>query len=353
MTLHELAQTIGAALTIDGADPATVVVRGCAPIDTAGLDEVAFLVNPKYASQLQTSKAAAVIVGPDVKANGRALLVAADPYFAFRNAVIALHGYRKHPAPAPAPQLISPLAVVHPTAKIGAGTQIHPFAVVSENAIVGANCILYPHTFIGPGARLGDECIIYPSVTIYDYCVLGNRVILQAGCSIGQDGFGYATHKGAHHKIPQAGNVIIEDDVEMGANCAIDRATIGATTIGKGTKFSDGVTLGHGCHVGKHNLLVAQVGLAGSVETGDYVVMGGQVGVAGHLKIGNMVRIAAQAGVMTDISDKTDVGGAPAVPLTDAKRIVLYTHKLPDLVARLKTLEREFEKMKKAATPQA
>jgi UDP-3-O-[3-hydroxymyristoyl] glucosamine N-acyltransferase len=344
MTLRQLAETIGAKLQGgDGSDGDRVVSR-CAPIDEAGPDDVSFLVNPKYADGLKTSRAAAVIVGAEVETNGRAVLVAPDAYYAFRNAVVALHGFRRHPAVNAGP--ISPLAVVHPSAKIGAGTVVHPFAVVSEGAVVGSNCVLYPHTFIGPGVRIGDDCLLYPSVTVYDDCVIGNRVTLQAGCSIGQDGFGYATHKGAHHKIPQVGNVVIEDDVEMGAHCAIDRATVGSTVIGKGTKFSDLIAIGHGCHVGKHNLLVAQVGLAGSVDTGDYVVMGGQVGVAGHLKIGNMVRIAATAGVMHNLPDKGDYGGTPAQPLADAKRAVLYTQRLPDLFTRLKKLERELERMR-------
>jgi UDP-3-O-[3-hydroxymyristoyl] glucosamine N-acyltransferase len=340
MKLTELAEAIGAELRLPQGVDAEREVRGCAALDDAGPEEVSFLANPRYAAKVATTRAAAVIVGTGVDCEGRTLLRTADPYFAFRNAVVALHGFRTHPAGN------SSLAVIDPTASVGEGCTIHPFAVVSAQARVGKRCVLYPHTFIGPGAVVGDDCQLFPGVTVYDRCVLGNRVTLHAGTVIGQDGFGYATHKGAHHKIPQVGNAVVEDDVEMGANCSIDRATVGSTVIGKGTKFSDCVTIGHGCKVGQHNLYVALVGLAGSVETGDYVVMGGQVGVAGHLKIGHQAQIAATSGVMTDIPDKSQYGGTPAMPLNDAKRSHLSVQRIPDLIARVKQLEREVEKLR-------
>lgn len=348
LTLSQLADRIGAELRLAGDASGDQLVHRCLGLDDAGPDDVSFLANPRYAEQVATTRAAAVIVAREVNADGRTLLVADDPYFAFRNAVVALHGFREHPAPSPTDgELISPLAVISPTAKIGKGCQIHPYAVISDEVTLGENCVIYPHTFVGPRSTLGDDCLLYPGVVVYDDCLIGSRVTLHAGCSIGQDGFGYATHRGAHHKIPQVGNVIIEDDVELGANCAIDRATVGSTIIGTGTKFSDLVAIGHGTKVGKHNLLVALVGLAGSVETGDYVAMGGMVGVAGHLKIGNMVQIAATSGVMTDIPDNSQFGGTPAMPLTEAKRLHLHSLRLPDLLARVKKLERELEKLRK------
>ena len=339
--LRELSAEIGAELTGgDGADP---IIERCATLDEAGPADVAFLANQKYAGKLSTTRAAAIIVSPGVEAPGKRLLVAADPYFAFRNAVVALHGYRKHPRPAEGD--ISPHAFIDPTARLGEGTIVHPLAVIAAGVTIGARCVIYPHTYIGPQATVGDDCLLYPHVVIYDHCVLGHRVTLHAGCVIGQDGFGYATHRGAHHKIPQSGNVVIGDDVEMGAGCAIDRATLGSTVIGAGTKFSDLIAIGHGAKVGRHNLLVAQVGLAGSVETGDYVVMGGQVGVAGHLRIGHMVQIAATSGVMTDIEDGQKYGGTPAMPLNEAKRIHLHSTRLPDLMARIKKLERRLAEL--------
>jgi UDP-3-O-[3-hydroxymyristoyl] glucosamine N-acyltransferase len=276
MTLAELAERIGATLRPARADEASRRVVGCARLEEAGAEDVTFLANPRYNSQLATTRAAAVIVAPDVATEGRNLLVADDPYFAFRNAVVALHPPRRHPHVTDGPW--SPLAVIHRSAKVGPDTHVHPYAVISEGAEVGAGCELYPHVFIGPGAKVGDGCVLHPNVTVYDGCVLGNRVIVHAGCVIGQDGFGFATHGGLHHKIPQVGNVVIGDDVEMGANCTVDRATLGSTVIGEGSKFSDLVAVGHGAHIGRHNLLVALVGIAGSAETGDYVAMGGQAG---------------------------------------------------------------------------
>lgn len=344
MTLAELAERIGAELRSDDTDAASVSVTRCARIDEAGDGDVTFVANTKYADQLATTGAAAVIVAPDAASNGRTVLVADDPYYAFRNAVVALHGFREHPRFDASD--ISDLAVVSPEAELGEGTIVHPFAVISDRVKIGSRCIIYPGVFIGPDATIGDDCQLFPHVTVYDHSVLGDRVTLHAGTSIGQDGFGYATHQGAHHKIPQAGNAVIEDDVEMGANCCIDRATLGSTRIRKGSKFSDAVTIGHGTDVGEHNLFVAMVGLAGSVTTGKYVVIGGQTGVAGHLKIGNMAQLAASSGVMTDVPDGERYGGLPAGPLKDTFRVHAHAQKLPDLAARVKKLERELAKLR-------
>jgi UDP-3-O-[3-hydroxymyristoyl] glucosamine N-acyltransferase len=321
MLLSELAVAIGAELEGE----ASIEVGACASLESAEAGQVSFLANQRYASQLATTKASAVIVGAEVRRpeSGVALLRAKDPYFAFRNAVIALHGFRRHPHSG-----IHPLAFVDPTASIGRGTVIYPFA------------------YVGAGAKIGADCILYPNVTVYDGCVLGDRVTLHAGCSVGNDGFGYATHAlpgeaPAHHKIPQSGNAVLEDDVELGANCSIDRATIGSTVIGRGTKFSNNVVIGHGTKVGVHNLFVAQVGLAGSVTTGAYVLMGGQSGAAGHLKIGNQVRVAGQSGIMHDVEDKQVMMGTPAIPSVVARRVYNHFQNLDALVKRLKELEKK------------
>jgi len=342
LTLAELAEKIGAKL--QPASAASRVVTACATLADAGDDQISFLVNPRYASQLTATHAAAVIVGPRAAAiDDRTLLIADDPYFAFQQALAWLHGFRTHPSALPVPSETSGGASIHPSAKLGQNVVIHPFAVVCEQAVIGDRCILYPHVFLGPHARLGDDVQLFPSVTIYDHCTLGHRVTLHAGCSIGHDGFGYATHNGTHHKLPGTGNVVIGDDVEMGANCQVDRATLGSTTIGAGSKFSNNVTIGHGCKIGRHNLFVAQVGLAGSVTTGDYVVLGGQVGVAGHLVIGDRAQIAAKSGIMTDIPPDSQWGGQPAQPLADAKRTILAAQRVPNLLARIKKLERKLE----------
>ncbi len=334
MTIEQLSQRIGAAVRGDGSRSVT----GCAGLEEAGPRDVSFLANRKYTSRLAQTQAGAVILSPDdaqQAPSGCTLLVAADPYFAFREAVVALHGYRQHPEPG-----VSDLAVVDPAAQIGPGCCIQPLVYIAAGAVIGEGSVIYPHCYVGDGATIGKQCILYPNVTVYDGCVLGDRVVLHSGCVIGQDGFGYATHQGQHHKIPQIGNVVIEDDVEMGAGCAIDRATVGSTRIGKGTKFSDLVAIGHGTEVGPHNLLVAQVGLAGSVKTGQYVAFGGQAGVAGHLEIGDQAQIAAKAGVIDDLPAKGQYGGQPAMPMAQTKRSVLTLTRLPDLVQDFRQLQK-------------
>lgn len=351
VSLDQLAAKIGA--TLEG--PNGKVIVGCAPIDKAGPDEVTFLANPRYVRYLETTRAAAVIVGKSVQCpNGIARLVADDPYFAFRQAVIELHGFRKHPAVIDADERgISRHAVIHPTAKIGAGCAIHPNVVIEAGAVIGRNCVLYPGVYIGADATLGDDCVLFSNVVIYERCKLGNRVTLHANTTIGQDGFGYATHSGVHNKIPQTGIVVLGDDVEMGAGCAIERSAMGETRIGKGTKFADLISIGHGTTMGEHCLVVSLVGISGSVEVGNYVALGGQVGVTGHLRIGNMVQVAGKAAVVADVPDNSKIGGIPAVDIDKAKRNALAGLELYELAKRVKKLEKMLEKMREADSVQS
>lgn len=344
MSLEQLADRIDA--TVLG-DPA-VQITGCAPIDQAGPHDVTFVANAKYQKFLDTTRAAAVIV--DVEASCPAhisRLIADDPYFAFRNAVVALEGFREHPRPMGADTAgISAHAQVHPEATVGQGTIIHPFVVVEQGATIGQRCVLYPGAYVGRAAVLGDECVLYPNAVIYERCTLGDRVALHSNCVVGHDGFGYATHDGVHHKIPQTGRVVIEDDVELGAGCAIERAAMGETRIGKGTKFADLISIGHGTRIGSHCLLVSLVGVAGSVDVGNYVVLGGQVGVTGHLKIGDGVQAAGKTAIVQDVQPGKKVGGVPAVELDQAKRNALAGMDLYGLVQRVKQLEREIRQLK-------
>jgi UDP-3-O-[3-hydroxymyristoyl] glucosamine N-acyltransferase len=236
---------------------------------------------------------------------------------------VKLHGYRRHPH-----------------------RGIHPAAHVDPSASVGEGTVIYPGVYVGPRARVGRDCILYPNVVVYDDCVLGDRVVLHAGTSIGHDGFGFATAKGpdgvvAHHKIPQVGNVVVEDDVEMGANCAVDRATLGSTVIGRGTKFSNLISIGHGAKVGPHGLLVGLVGIAGSTKLGQYVTLGGQAGIAGHLEVGDRVTVAAQSGVINDVPEGATLMGAPAIPASRARRVYTVFTQLPELLERVKRLEQQ------------
>lgn len=339
LTLHDLAERIGARLEGEG----SIEVARCAPIQSAGPGDVAFVAHPGYLRHLATTRAAAVIVGENVACpTGVHRLVAADPYFAFRNALILLNGERRHPAPMDAPDGgdVSPRASVHPGAIIGDGARIHPHATVEAGASVGARTVLYPGAYVGPDARVGEDCVLFPNAVVYDRCVVGDRVTLHANTVIGQDGFGYATHGGVHHKIPQTGTVVIEDDVELGAGCAVERAAMGETRIGAGTKFADLISIGHGTTIGRHCLLVSLVGVSGSVTLGDYVVLGGQVGVAGHLAIGDGVQAAARTGIVDDVPTGAKVGGTPAVPIAVAKRNALAGMELAAMAKRLRRLER-------------
>jgi UDP-3-O-[3-hydroxymyristoyl] glucosamine N-acyltransferase len=351
MTLQELAQQIGVTLVGDG----SIEVDGCAPIQCAGPREITFLANQAYVRHLERTSAAGVLIDPRAHCPGHLnRLLADDPYFAFRNAMVLLHGHRRHPRPMDAPAgegpahraLVSPRASVHAGATIGPGCAIHPHAVVEAGAVLGSGVILYPGAYVGAEARIGDECVLFPGAVVYERCVLGRRVTLHANTVVGQDGFGYATHGGEHHKIPQAGVVVIEDDVELGAGCAIERAAMGETRIGRGTKFADLISIGHGTRIGRHCLLVSLVGISGSVEVGSGVVLGGQVGVTGHLTIGDGVQAAGKAAIVDDVPAGMKVGGVPAVELQRAKRNALAGMELAEMARRLKRLEREVEELK-------
>lgn len=338
---------------------ADLAIKGCAVLEEAGAGQISFVANTKYASHLKKTKASAVVVSEEHVALAQEAGIAAvfvpaddDPYFAFRQAMVLIDGFREQPAPG-----VHAMAVVHPEAKLGEDVSVGPFAVVEAGATVGDRTVLYSNTFVGKDATIGEDCLLYPGVAIYEDCVLGDRVTLHANTTIGQDGFGYATHLPTndessmagpiHHKIPTSGNAVIEDDVEMGANCSVDRATMGSTVIGKGTKFSNAVTIGHGAKIGEHNLYVAQVGIAGSTTTGSYVVMGGQVGVAGHLNIGDGVRFGAKSGVMRDVEPGDTQIGQPAQHHADFKRQAVALTRLPRLSMQFKAMKRQIKELER------
>ncbi|MBN1436714.1 MAG: UDP-3-O-(3-hydroxymyristoyl)glucosamine N-acyltransferase [Sedimentisphaerales bacterium] len=330
-TVQQLAEHVGGVVEGDSSQ----VITGAATLTDAEAGDVSFLANLKYEKQIAESKASVIVVGEDVEVTGRTLIRCRDPYYAFMQIVVLIHGHREH-----RPIGVSARASVAESATIGENVDIHDFTCISENVEIGAGTRIYPNCTVGPGTTIGKDCIIYPNVTIYDGCTIGDRVTIHSGTVVGQDGFGYATHGGVHHKIPQIGAVVIEDDVEIGANCAIDRGTLGDTVIGKGCKFSNLIAIGHNTKIGPHNLLVAQVGIAGSVETGKYCVFGGQVGVVGHIKIGDQVTIAAKSGVTNSVEDGETLAGSPAMPLTLAKRSLTLIKDLPDFRKKLRELDK-------------
>lgn len=334
-TLAELAKYVGGKVYGD----AEVKIRSAATLERAGEGDITFLVNRKYAKHLENTKASAIVVDREIKA-GTSLLIAEDPYYAFMQIVVLLHGHRKHSKTG-----ISVRASVSKTAVIGQNCDIGDFVTIGDNVRIGSGCVIYPGVFIGPETQIGNDCIIYANAVIYDRSVIGSRVIIQANAIIGEDGFGFATHKGVHHKIPHIGRTIIEDDVEIGAGCGIERGTLDDTVIGKGTKIGDLVAIGHGTRVGQHCLIVAQAGIAGSATLGHHCVLGGQVGVVGHIKVGDMVRIGAQAGVINDVPDGSVIVGAPAIEAGKARRAYSLIESLPEMRQSIRKLEKSFAKL--------
>ena len=335
-TLQEIADHVGGTVIGHG----NVTIESASTLDSAGPGQITFLSNPKYAPRVKETKAAAIMVAEEVETNA-VQIITEDPYYAFMQAVVLLHGHREHPQTA-----ISDKATVSESATIGDNCNIHPYAIIHDKAVIGKNCQIYSGVFVGPNVKLGDDCIIYPNAVIYDGCEVGDRVIVQSNASVGQDGFGFATHKGAHHKIPQIGIVVLEDDVEIGSNCVIERGTLDNTVIGKGSKIGDSVAIGHGTKIGPHCLLVPQAGVAGTAELGHHCVLGGQVGVVGHIKIGNMVKIGAQAGVIGNVPDGSTIVGSPAIDANKAKRAYALIETLPDMRKKLKVLDKEIKKLK-------
>jgi len=341
-TLGELAEYVDGRVY---GDP-NVVIRSASTLGRADEGDISFLANVKYEKYLRTTKASAVIVGKETSNTSVPLLIAEDPYYAFMQIMVLLHGHRKHRKVG-----ISARALISDSAKIGADCHIHDFATIAEDAKVGDGCIIYPGAYVGEDVQVGNDCVIYPNVTIYDGCRIGNRVIINANSAIGEDGFGYASHKGVHHKIPQIGIVIIEDDVEIGACCGIERGTLGDTVIGQGSKLGDLVAIGHGAKIGAHCLLVAQVGVAGSTTLGHHCVVGGQVGIVGHINVGNNVMIAAQAGVINNIPDGKVVLGAPAIEASQGKRAYSMIQYLPEMRQNIRNLQSEIERIASSFEP--
>src|SRR5436190_14560368 len=289
-------------------------IDSVAPLPSAMGGQLSFLSNRKYASRLATTEAGAILVPKNLEGADPRWIRVDDPYFAF--AKIMTRWFSRRPMPSG----ISSNAVVAPSAKLGGRVTLGPFTVIGEDVVIGNNVTIFQGVSIEAGSVVGDDCIIYPNVTIYDGTRIGRRCIIHAGVVLGSDGYGFALHEGRHHKIPQIGIVRIEDDVEIGAGTTIDRAALGETVIGEGTKIDNLVMIGHNVKVGKHCLLVSQVGIAGSTELGDYVFVAGQSGFSGHLKIGHRVQVAAKSAVLADVPDDTKVMGSPALPFTEFAR---------------------------------
>ena len=334
-TLGELAAYVGGRIHGD----AGISIRAVATLENAKHGEITFLANRKYKKLCLTTKASAIIAAEELE-SGAALLIAADPYYAFAQIVDLFYGNRDLPQ-----RRISDKSAIAQSAQIGENTCISDFVSVGENVRIGKGCYLHSGVSVGKNAEIGDECVLFPNVVVYEGCRIGSRVRIHANSTVGQDGFGYATHKGIHHKIIHIGRVIIEDDAELGAGCAIERGALDDTVIGKGCKVGDHVVIGHGTRIGPHCLLVPQVGIAGSVTMGHHCVAGGQVGIAGHLKIGNGVMIGAQSGVGDDIPDGMKIFGSPAFGALQAKRAYSLIKSLPDMWKSIRKMEKKLSEI--------
>jgi UDP-3-O-[3-hydroxymyristoyl] glucosamine N-acyltransferase len=351
LKLQEIAERLQCRLEGDGA----LDVERVAGIEQAGPGDLTFLANAKYSALAATTRATAVIVADALPegvrpAAGCALLRTADPYSAFARAI----GLLVHPS-AP-PRGVDPLSAVSPEAVLGSDVSIGPFVVVGAHASIGARTVLYPNVVVGPGARIGEDCVLHAHVSVRERVVLGNRVIVQNGAVLGSDGFGFARQPdGSHLKIPQHADVIIDDDVEIGANTTIDRPAVGETRISAGTKIDNLVQIGHGVTLGRRVLLASQVGISGSTVVEDDVVMAGQVGVGGHLRIGQGVVAAGKTGITKSVEPGEFITGYPGIPNREWRKASVIFRHLPELKKRLDELEQRVaeltEKLAACQTP--
>ncbi len=339
LTVADIAKLVAGEIVGDG----SFCVTGLNGIREAHDGDLTFVANAKYEALLAQSKASAAIVGPDVQCPSKHLIRVANPSHAF---TLVLN----HLLPDPRlrhPQGIHATAIIHPTVKLGENVGIGAYVVIEEGVQIGKGSVVYAGSYIGHNSRIGENCLIYPQVMIRDAIAIQDRVIIHSGTVIGSDGFGYVTVNGRHEKIPQIGTVIIESDVEIGANVTIDRARFDKTVIGEGTKIDNLVHIAHNVIVGKHCLIVAQVGVSGSSTLGNYVILAGQVGVVGHLTIGDGAIVTAQSGVSKSVKAGEQVFGSPAQPIKDAFRTNAYVGRLEHYVSTIKDLKKRIEELEK------
>jgi len=329
--LRELATRLGCELKGDG----DVEIRGVAGLEQAGPDELSFLANPRYADKLNATRAGALVVAPE-HATRLPCLVCDDPYLVFSRAIALVR-----PLPRPAAG-IHASAQVDGSAILGEGVHIGALSVVGPGARLGARSVLHAHVVLYAGVEIGEDCELHSGVQVRERCRLGSRVVVQNGAVIGGDGFGFARDsEGRYHKFPQVGIVVVEDDVEIGALTAIDRAALGETRIGRGTKLDNLVQVGHSVTIGEDSVLAGQVGIAGSTRIGRRVTLAGQVGVAGHLEIGDGVIATAQTGIPASVEPRAIVSGYPAIENRAWLKSSAVFAKLPELLRRLRELERK------------
>jgi UDP-3-O-[3-hydroxymyristoyl] glucosamine N-acyltransferase len=330
MKLADIAKALDARL--DNASPNTEI-KGVAGIEYAAPGQLTFVSNPKYNAAAKTTKASAVIVAENFPAISTGMLRSKNPYLAWANAIQLFY----HP-PRYAPG-IHPTAVIHPKASLGKNAHVGPYVVIDEDAVIGDNAVLLAHVVIYRGATIGNNFFAHAHAVVREFCELGDNVLLQNGAVVGCDGFGFAKDDDARwHKIVQSGNVVVESDAEIQANACIDRASIGETRIGRGTKIDNLVQVGHSCRVGQDTLLCGQVGLAGTTDVGNNVILAGQVGVSGHVKIGDGATATAQSGIPHDVPAGATVSGYPAIDNRLWLKCCAVYAKLPEIAKAVRKL---------------
>jgi UDP-3-O-[3-hydroxymyristoyl] glucosamine N-acyltransferase len=323
-----------------------IKVNTVAKIEEGHEGALSFLSNPKYEHYIYSTASSVVLVNKSFVPTGKieATLIRVDnAYEAFASLLRLVDQAR------PRKKGIHPTAVIETTAQIGSDVYIGPYAYIGENCIIGNGCSLYPHVYLGDNTRLGINCTLNPGVKIYHDCVIGEGCIIHAGSVIGSDGFGFAPQsENEYMKIPQLGNVVLEDSVEVGANVTIDRATMGSTIIHKGVKLDNLIQIGHNVEVGENTVMAAQTGIAGSTKVGNNCMLGGQVGITGHVRIANRTKIGAQAGILGDIKEEnTVILGSPAFDLKQYLKSTVVFKKLPELKIKIDSLEKEVECLKR------
>jgi UDP-3-O-[3-hydroxymyristoyl] glucosamine N-acyltransferase len=338
-SLESLAREVGGKVKGDG----SVVLSGLASIEGAQQGDITFASNERFFPLLKKTTASAAIVPQEIADVSLPFLIVKNPLLAAAK-ILTLFTQRPYVAGG-----VSEMAWVSPSAKVSKDATIHPFVSIGAETEIGPRAIIHPFVSIGPQALIGEDCVLYPNVTIYPGCVLGKRVIVHAGTVIGADGFGFVKDGEANVKIPQVGIVEIEDDVEIGANCCIDRAAFGKTLIKKGVKFDNLVQVGHNVQIGEHSIIVAQVGISGSTKLGKNVTLAGQVGLVDHIEIGDNVMIGAQSGVAKDVPANQIVLGTPHLPYRQFLKVAAVFIRLPELKKALDLVRKRLEALEKKA----
>jgi UDP-3-O-[3-hydroxymyristoyl] glucosamine N-acyltransferase len=340
------AETIAGFLKGEVVGNPAIKVNTVAKIEEGQTGALSFLANPKYEHYIYTTKSSVVLVNRSFVPSSKieaTLIKVENSYEAFASLLQLVDNAR------PRKTGIHPTAVIEPSAKIGSDVYIGPYACISENCVVGDGCSIYPHVYIGDNTRIGKKTTLYSGVKIYHECLVGDNCIIHSGAVIGSDGFGFAPQDGSEYKkIPQIGNVIIEDNVEIGANVTVDRATMGSTILHKGVKLDNLIQIGHNVEVGENTVMAAESGIAGSTKIGKNCMIGGQVAINGHIKVADGTKIGAQAGVLSDIKEEnTIIIGTPAIELKQFMRSSVIFKRLPEMKVKIDALEKEIELQKK------